>query len=96
LEKPWKRLKKALPVLRRKMDAFSIAYFCFAKEYPAHFEVMFNSLLEAGGGAAAESGPVFKMLTETIRGAQQQGDVRPADPALLARVVWALVHGASM
>jgi hypothetical protein len=36
------------------------------------------------------------MLTDTIREAQQRGEVRPGDPALLARVVWALVHGASM
>ena len=79
-----------------QMDAMSIAYFRFAREHPAHFEVMFNALLEAGGGAAAESGPVFTMLTETIREAQQQGEVRQGDPALLARVVWALVHGASM
>jgi AcrR family transcriptional regulator len=79
-----------------QMDAISIAYFRFAQEHPAHFEVMFNALLEAGGGTAAESGPVFAMLTETIRAAQQQGEVRPGDPALLARVVWALVHGASM
>ncbi len=79
-----------------QMDAMSIAYFRFAKEHPAHFEVMFNALLEAGGGAAAESGPVFTMLTETVREAQQQGEVRQGDPALLARVVWALVHGVSM
>lgn len=79
-----------------QMDALSIAYFRFAQEHPAHFEVMFNALLEAGGGAAAESGPVFKVLKETIREAQQQGEVRPGDSALLARVVWALVHGASM
>jgi AcrR family transcriptional regulator len=79
-----------------QMDAMSIAYFHFAKEHPAHFEVMFNTLLEAGGGAAAEGGPVFKILKETIREAQQQGEVRPGDPALLARVVWALVHGVSM
>jgi AcrR family transcriptional regulator len=79
-----------------QMDAMGIAYFRFAQEHPAHFEVMFNSLLEAGGGTAAESGMVFKMLTETIREAQQQTEVRPGDPALLARVVWALVHGASM
>jgi AcrR family transcriptional regulator len=79
-----------------QMDAFSLAYFRFAKEHPAHFEVMFNALLETGGGAAAESGPVFTMLTDTIRAAQQRGEVRPGDPALLARVVWALVHGASM
>src|SRR6478672_2090840 len=32
-----------------QMDAMSIAYFRFAKEHPARFEVMFNALLEAGG-----------------------------------------------
>jgi hypothetical protein len=36
------------------------------------------------------------MLTDTIRAAQRRGEVRPGDPALLARVVWALAHGASM
>jgi len=78
-----------------QMDAICVAYFRFAKEHPAHFEVMFNALLE-GGGAAAESGPVFGMLKEAIREGQQRGEVRPGDPALLARVVWALVHGASL
>ena len=78
-----------------QMDAMSVAYFRFAKERPAHFEVMFNTLLEAGGGAAPETGRVFAMLREMIREAQQRGEVRPADPAALARVVWALVHGAS-
>ena len=78
------------------MEAISIVYFRFAQEHPAHFEVMFSALLEAGGGAAAESGPVFTMLTKTIREAQQQGEVRQGEPAALARVLWALVHGASL
>jgi len=79
-----------------QMDAMSVAYFNFAKEHPAHFEVMFNALLEAGGGTAAETGRVFAMLKEIIGEAQQRGEVRQGDPALLARVVWALVHGVSM
>jgi AcrR family transcriptional regulator len=79
-----------------QMDAMGIAYFRFAKEHPAQFEVMFNSLLEAGGGAAAESSRGFTLLTETIREGQQRGEVRPGEPVLLARVIWALVHGASM
>jgi Tetracyclin repressor-like, C-terminal domain len=62
---------------------------------PRPFEVMFNALLEAGS-AAAEGGRGFIVLTETIREAQQQGEIRQDDPARLARVVWALVHGASM
>ena len=79
-----------------QMDAMSVAYFRFAREHRAHFEVMFSALTEAGGGAAAESGQGFTMLKETIREAQQKDEVRQGDPALLARVAWALVHGASM
>jgi AcrR family transcriptional regulator len=79
-----------------QVDAMSIAYFNFAREHRAHFEVMFNSLFAASGGVAAETGRVFAMLKETIRDAQQQGEVRQGDPAFFARVVWALVHGASM
>jgi hypothetical protein len=33
---------------------------------------------------------------QIIHDAQQQGEVREGDSALYARVVWALVHGASM
>jgi hypothetical protein len=57
---------------------------------------MYNALLEAGRGSAAESGRVFTMLEEIIREAQRRGEVRQDDPAILARVVWALIHGASM
>jgi AcrR family transcriptional regulator len=78
-----------------QMDAMCIAYFNFAREHPAYFEVMFNALFEACS-QAAETGRVFAMLKEIIRAAQQQGEVRQDDPTLLARVVWALVHGASM
>ena len=78
-----------------QIDAMCIAYFNFARQHPAHFEVMFNALLE-GGGPAVQGGRVFTMLKEIIAEAQQRGDVRQGDPALLARIVWALVHGASM
>jgi hypothetical protein len=53
----------------------------FADEHRAQFEVMFAAELHPGG--AAEAG--------AIRQAQQTGEVRQGDPALLARVVWALV-----
>ena len=79
-----------------RMDAMSVAYFDFARDHTAHFEVMFNSLLQAGGGVAAETGRVFAILKEVIHEAQQRGEVRQGDSALFARVVWALVHGVSM
>jgi hypothetical protein len=56
---------------------------------------MFAALLE-GGGSAEGSGRGFAIVEETIREAQQQGEVRPGEPAPLTRVVWALLHGASM
>ena len=78
-----------------QMDAMAVAYVRFALEHRAQFEVMFAALLE-GGGTTEGSGQAFRVLEDIIREAQQQGEVRPGDPALLARVVWALVHGASI
>ncbi|HKD07284.1 MAG TPA: TetR/AcrR family transcriptional regulator [Bryobacteraceae bacterium] len=79
-----------------QMDAMSVAYFNFAREHPAQFQVMSDALIEAGGGEAAETGRVFAMLRGIIHEAQQRGEVRPGDPSQLARVVWAMIHGASM
>ena len=79
-----------------QMDAMALAYARFADEHRAHFEVMFAALLEPGGAAAAGGGRNLKILEEVIREAQLKGEVRQGDPALLARVIWALVHGVSM
>jgi len=93
-EKAMEGAKNSAVNFAARMDAMSVVYFNWARERRAHFEVMFNALLQ--GGAAAETGPVFAMLKEVIREAQQSGEVRQGDPALLARVVWALFHGVSM
>ena len=74
----------------------ALAYAQFADEHRAQFEVMFAAVLQPGGAAEAGGGRNLRILEETIREAQQKGEVRQDDPALLARVVWALVHGASM
>ena len=79
-----------------QMDAMALAYARFADEHRAQFEVMFAAVLEPGGAAEAGGGRNLRILEEAIREAQQTGEVRQGDPALLARVVWALVHGASM
>jgi AcrR family transcriptional regulator len=80
---------------KSQMDVMAEAYVRFALEHRARFEVMFSALLE-GGGTTEGSGQAFRVLEDVIREAQQDGEVRPGDPALLARVVWALVHGASI
>ena len=87
--------RKSVEGFAAQMDAMAVAYARFATEHRAHFEVMFHALLEAGGGAAAEHGRVFTMLKETIREAQDRGEVRQGDSALFARVFWALIHGSS-
>ncbi len=79
-----------------QMDAMALAYARFADEHRAQFEVMFAGVLEPGGAAEAGGGRNLRILEETIREAQRKGEVRQGEPALLARVVWALVHGASM
>ena len=79
-----------------QMDAMALAYARFADEHRAEFEVMFAAVLQPGGAAEAGGGQNLRILEEAIREAQQTGEVRQGNPALLARVVWALIHGASM
>jgi AcrR family transcriptional regulator len=78
-----------------QMDAMAVAYVRFANEHRAQFEVMYAALLE-GSSSADGSGRGFMLFKETIREGQQHDEVRPGDPALLAHVVWALVHGVSV
>jgi len=79
-----------------QMDAMALAYARFADEHRDQFEVMFAAVLKPGGAAEAGGGRNLKILEESIREAQRNGAIREGDPGLLARVVWALVHGASM
>jgi len=88
--------KEAGEGFAEQMDAMALAYAQFADEHRAQFEVMFAAVLQPGGAAEAGGGRNLRILEETIREAQRKGEVRQDDPALLARVVWALVHGASM
>jgi AcrR family transcriptional regulator len=87
--------KSAVGGFAAQMDAMAMAYVRFANEHRAQYEVMYAALIE-GGGSAEGSGRGFVIVEETIREAQLRGEVRPDDPALLTRVFWALVHGASM
>ena len=87
--------KSAAGGFAAQMDAMAVAYVRFANEHRAQFEVMYAALLE-GGGTAEGSGRGLAIVEETIREAQQHDEVRQGDPALLARIVWALVHGASV
>ena len=56
---------------------------------------MSDAVLESGAEELG-GGRNLKIMEEIIRDGQQTGEVRPGDPVPMARVVWALVHGASL
>jgi len=78
-----------------QMDSMALAYFRFANEHRTQFEVMVAAVLESGV-AEVGGGHNLRNLEQMIRDGQQTGEVRQGDPALLARVIWALIHAASM
>ena len=86
----------AAPDFASQMDAMGRAYVRFAGENRAHFEVMFSEPLEPGYAAALAADRSFGILEQTIRDGQQSGAVQAGDSNLLARVVWAQIHGISI
>ncbi len=84
---------KAGTTFSSRLKAMAVAYVRFAAEHRGHFEVMFSW---SPAPASAASARAFGILEQTIREGQQSGDVRPGDSVVLARLVWAQVHGVSM
>ena len=77
----------------------ALAYVRFAATHPAYYEVMFSWNIERPARNAKPSAAgarAFGILEETIRQGQTDGEVRSGDSVLLARLVWAQVHGISM
>jgi AcrR family transcriptional regulator len=79
-----------------RLRAMAVAYVRFAAEHPAHFEVMFGWNPQQPASPSPAGARAFGILEQTIREGQESGDVRPGDSAVLARLVWAQVHGVSM
>ena len=81
-----------------RLKAMALAYVRFATEHPAYFEVMFGwrDADEPSTAPSPAGTRAFGILEETIREGQQKGDVRSGDSVVLARLVWAHVHGVSM
>jgi AcrR family transcriptional regulator len=83
----------AAPDFTSRMQAMGVAYVKFANEHRAHFEVMFG---DPSGHPSAAGERAFNILQNTIEEGQRSGDVRPGDPKLIARAVWAQIHGVSV
>ena len=81
------------------MKAMAVAYIRFAAEHPAYYEVMFSSAdqsTEPTRTPSPSAARAFGILEETIRQGQEAGELLAEDSVMLARLVWAQVHGICM
>jgi AcrR family transcriptional regulator len=80
-------------------QAMGVAYVRFAVANPSHYRVMFSRFVDPEPkepALAAEAGGAFKALVDSVVALQHEGLVRADDPVLVARFVWAVVHGVAM
>jgi AcrR family transcriptional regulator len=83
----------------RRFDAMGVAYIRFAMANPSHYRVMFGGFVDDGPrdeDLKRESTAAFQALVDPLVALQKDGAVRKDDPLLLARFIWAAVHGVSM
>ena len=79
--------------------AMGEAYVQFAVAHPSHYRVMFGGFIESAARDdhfVAEAKAAFQVLVDALIERQKAGDIRRDDPLLMARFVWALVHGTAM
>jgi AcrR family transcriptional regulator len=84
---------------RAGFDAMHRAYLQFAVAHPSHYRVMFGGFIESAAKDEhfmAEARGAFQVLLDALVEQQNAGDIRRDDPVLMARFVWALVHGTAM
>ena len=75
------------------------AYVRFAIANPSHYRVMFGAfkdLCERDPELAADANASFKVLLDAVVTLQTDGLLRADPPQMLARYIWAAVHGVAM
>ena len=84
---------------RAAFGAMGVAYIRFAMANPSHYRVMFSGFADAephDPELTAEGTGAFQALVDALATLQRDGVVRDDDTVLMARHVWALVHGVAM
>jgi AcrR family transcriptional regulator len=79
--------------------SMGVAYVGFAVANPAHYRVMFGGFVDAqpqDAELATEAEGAFQALVDAVVALQRGGFVRGDDAMLMARFVWAVVHGVAM
>jgi AcrR family transcriptional regulator len=80
-------------------QAMGVAYVRFAVANPSHYRVMFSRFVDPDPcepELATEAGGAFQVLVDSIAARQGDGVLRDDEPLLMARFVWAVVHGVAM
>jgi AcrR family transcriptional regulator len=80
-------------------QAMGVAYVRFAVANPSHYRVMFSRFVDPDPKEpqlAAEAGGAFQTLVDAVAALQRNGIVRGDDTVLVARFIWAVVHGVAM
>jgi AcrR family transcriptional regulator len=76
--------------------AMGVAYVRFAVANPSHYRVMFGGVVDPQARdpeLAAEAAGAFQALVDALATLQHDAVFQPDDTVLMARYVWALVHG---
>jgi hypothetical protein len=76
-----------------------VAYVRFAVANPSHYRVMFGGVVDAQPREpelAVEATGAFQALVDALATLKRDGVVRGDDTVLMARFVWAVVHGVVM
>jgi AcrR family transcriptional regulator len=84
---------------RAAFQAMGVAYVRFAVANPAHYRVMFGGFVDPKAcdpELTAEAAGAFQALVEALASLQRDGAMRGDDAVLMARYVWAVVHGVAM
>jgi AcrR family transcriptional regulator len=79
--------------------AMGVAYVRFAVANPSHYRVMFGGFVDPeprDPELAAEAAGAFQALVDAVAALQRDGFLHADDPVLMARYIWAVVHGVSM
>jgi len=79
--------------------AMGVAYVRFAVNNPSHYRVMFGGFLAKrppDPELVSEGKGSFQALVDALTDLQRAGLLQGDDPVLMARHVWALVHGVAM
>jgi AcrR family transcriptional regulator len=80
-------------------QSMGVAYVRFAVANPSHYRVMFSRFVDPepqDAELAREAGGAFQALVDAVAALQRDGVMRGDDTVLLARFLWAVVHGVAM